>query len=77
MSNNNNSGSEFASPLSWPFIACCAMATSALALVLRTTYTMGTNSEAKGSQNYQQAFWMLVSALVLVSATLAVIKFVE
>jgi hypothetical protein len=53
------------------------MATSALALVLRTTYTMGTNSEAKGSQNYQQAFWMLVSALVLVSATLAVIKFVE
>jgi len=77
MSNNNNRGSEFASPLSWPFIACCAMATSALALVLKTSYDMGVNSEAKGSQTYQQAFWMLVSALVLLSATLAVIKFVE
>jgi hypothetical protein len=75
MANNNNA--EFASPLSWPCMLCCAMASMAMFLVLRTSYTMGINSDAKGSQNYQQAFWMFVCALVLLSMTLAIIKFVE
>jgi hypothetical protein len=75
MSNNNNG--NFASPLSWPCMLCCAMASSALFLILNTSFSMGVNSEAKGSQNYQDAFWMFVSALVLISTTLMVIKFVE
>jgi len=71
------SDSEAASPLSWPSMLSSVMAGSAVFLVLRTSYTMGTTWDERGDRPYQNAFWTLCVALLLVSSTLAVIKFVE
>lgn len=71
------SETEPASPLSWPSILSSLMAGSAVFLVLRTSYTMGQTWDERGQRPYQNAFWTLCVALLLVSSTLALIKFVE
>lgn len=46
-------------------------------MILRTSYTMGLASDQKGEAEYLQAFWSLMVALMLVSVTVGIIKFVE
>lgn len=66
-----------ASPVSWPSSMCSASAGAAAFMILRTSYTMGLAADDKGEARYLQAFWSLMVALVLVSVTVGIIKFVE
>lgn len=73
MSNNNDAFDM----LTLPSIASCAIATSAMVLVLRTSYIMGTNSAARGTTNYTNAYWTLCSALLFISSAFAIVKVFE
>lgn len=73
----NEGNDSSASLMSWPFLTCCAAATAGLAMVVKTTYAMGSNSRDIGGQNYQKAFWTLMSALFLILSTVAFIKVVD
>lgn len=65
-----------ASPLSWPCMCSSGMTCAILFWLTRASYTMGIESERKGAINYQQSFWTFVSALVMASALVAMIKFI-
>lgn len=63
--------------LSWPCALSCACGTAAAYMIIATSYRMGAESDQKGERPYLQAFWSLMSALLLLSSTVATIKFLD
>lgn len=74
ITNNSNDGLEF---FTLPSMMSCALATAAIYMITRMSYTMGKNYQDRGSKTYTGAYWTLCIALLLVSCAFAVVKMLE
>jgi hypothetical protein len=60
-----------------PSILSCVVATSAILTIARTSYLMGSSSEARGSDAYQSAFWGGSLGLCSLSMAFAIVKLLD
>jgi hypothetical protein len=60
-----------------PSILSCIVATSALLIVSRTSYVMGSSYDARGSQSYQSAFWGASLGLASMSLAFGIVKLLD
>jgi hypothetical protein len=60
-----------------PCVMSCVIATSALFVIARSSYVMGSNSDARGGQSYQTAFWGGSVGLMSLSLAFGIVKMLD
>ena len=63
--------------LTVPCVLSCVVATSAIFIVSRASYVMGSSYEARGSPSYQSAFWGGSLGLASLSLAFGIVKMLD
>ena len=68
---------EDSSIMNVPSIMSCVVATSAILIIARTSYVMGSSYEERGSTSYQSAFWGGSLGLASLSLAFGIVKMLD
>ena len=65
------------SSLTVPCIMSCVVATSAILIIARTSFVMGSAADARGTETYQSAFWGASMGLSSLSLAFGIVKLLD